>query len=206
MLPRMKFLIALIAFTVVLRLVPYLLKAYDITIDQSVIFYPWNFMPLTAVCLYSGAYFTGRRVSYWLPLLGLFISDLSMSIVTGHLSWGFPSDRWSAYLSYVLIVAMGYGLNRESWPLRGVDGLARGIVAEVVFFGVTNLAYFFVQTQHPQTVTGLLACYAAAIPFAKTAFISTAFYSVLLFSPLAVRAAAEESVATSGELQPAVSR
>lgn len=203
MLPRIKFVICLVGFTVIMRLLPYVLKMYDVNVDPTVIFYPWNFLPLTAVCLYSGAYVKDHRWSFGLPLLGLFVTDLGIGMITGQFSWGFPRDRWSAYLSYVLIIVMGYGLNRRTWPLRAVDAVARGILAETLFFIVTNFAYFLVQTDHPQTFAGVLACYAAAIPFAKTSFVSTAFYSVLLFSPLAVRAAGEEPVRTKPELQTA---
>jgi len=206
MLPRMKFLIVLIAFTVVLKLLSYAIKFYDVQVDPDVIFYPWNFMPLTALCLYSGAYVTDRRWSIGLPLLTVLISDLGIWALTGRFSSGFPIDCWSVFLSYVLIIVMGHGLNRRTWPARAVDALARGLLAETLFFLVTNFAYFLIQTVHPQTLAGLIDCYVVAIPFAKTSFVSTAFYSVLLFSPLALHAAGEESPNTKPELQTALSQ
>ena len=65
----MKFLLGLVAFSVTLRLLPYLLTAYSVKVDPSVVYYPWNFMPMMAVCLYAGAYVTDRRLSFGLPLL-----------------------------------------------------------------------------------------------------------------------------------------
>ena len=202
---KMKFLLGLVTFSVTLRLLPYLLTAYSVKVDPSVVYYPWNFMPMMAVCLYSGAYVTDRRWSFGLPLVAVFVSDLLIWAVTGQFAWGFQSDRWSAYLCYASTVLMGTGLNTRRWPVRGVDAFARGMLAEVVFFLGTNFAYFCIQTDYPHSFAGLLTCYVAAIPFAGRSFLSTAFYSVLLFSPLAVRAA-EPQTATETGLQTAVSR
>jgi hypothetical protein len=196
---RIKFLVGLVAFNFVLRLMPYVLTAYSQNIDPTVIFYPWNFMPLTAICLYAGAYITDRRWAIALPLLAVLLSDMGIWAVTGHFAWAFPSDRWSAYFCYMIVVFMGQGLNARAWPKRAVDAFSRGIIAEALFFVVTNFAYFLVQTDHPMSPAGLAACYAAAIPFAGKSFASTAFYSVLLFSPLAIRASGE-----SRETQPSV--
>ncbi len=195
---RMKFLIGLVAFTVVLRLLPYLLTTYDAVINPSAYYYPWNFIPLTAVCLYSGAYVADRRWAVVLPLLALLISDLGIWAFTGHFSMGFPSDRWSAYVCGLITVFLGSGLASRAWPLRAFDALGRGMLAEVIFFAVSNFAYFVVQTDLPHTPAGLIACFVAAIPFAGKSFASTAFYSVLLFSPLAIRAAGQPSGARVG--------
>ncbi len=191
--PRLKFLVGLVSFTVVLRLLPYILTAYDQTVDPGVIFYPWNFMPLMAFCLYSGAYVADKRWSMVPPLLALFISDLGIWAATGQFSRAFPSDSWTVYVCHMITVLLGSGLNQNAWPARGFNALCRGMLAETIFFVVTNFAYFCGQTDLPHTATSLVACYVAAIPFAGRSFVSTAFYSVLLFSPLAVRAASQGS-------------
>ncbi len=191
--PRMKFLLSLVGFTIILRLLPYALTTYDVKLDSTTIFYPWNFSPLMAVGLYSGAFIADRRWKFGLPLLTLFVSDLGIWAVTGQFSWAFQSDRWSAYLCYFATVVMGQGLNRQAWPTRAFAALGRGILAETLFFIVTNFVYFWIQTEYPHSLAGLIACYVAAIPFAGRSFVSTAFYSVLLFSPLAVGAAGKST-------------
>ena len=189
MLSRVKFFIGLAAFTTVVRLLPYVFTHYDVTVDPTVVFYPWNFVSLTAMCLYAGAYCSDRRLAFGLPLLTVFVSDLCIGLLTGHIEWAFPPDRWAAYLTYPVIILMGTGLNRQPWPLRGFEVLIRGFVAELLFFMVTNFAYFLVQTSLPHTTAGLITCYIQAIPFAGKAFASTAIFSVMLVSPLAIRAA-----------------
>ena len=184
---QVKFLLSLFSFTIILRLLPYVLTKYDVQLDSSVIFYPWNFSPMIAVCLYSGAFMADRRMRFGLPLLALLVSDLGIWAVTGQFSWAFPSDRWAAYLCTVVAVVVGHGLNRPSGAVRPFAAVGHGLLAEVIFFVVTNFVYFWTQTALPHTSAGLVACYVAAIPFAKTSFESSIFYSFLLFSPLADR-------------------
>lgn len=199
---RWKFLASLMTFTVVLRLMPYVLPNvlpyvlpnYDVKLDPSVIFYPWNFSPLMAISLYAGANLADRRLRFGLPLLTLLLSDLGIWAVTGQFEWAFPDGYWSSYLCNAIAVVLGIGLNRQTGSARVFSAVGLGVVAESLFFVVTNFVYFLIQTDLPHSAAGLLACYIAAIPFAGRSFASTAFYSALLFSPLASRANADSKV------------
>ena len=200
---RIKFLVAVMFFTAGLRTIPYVLTAYNVTVNPDTLYYPWNFVPMMALCLFAGAYVTDRRFAIGLPMLALLLSDLGIWGVTGQFSWAFPPDRWSAYLSHGFAVLLGQGLDRRTWPLRAVDAVGRGILAEVIFFVVTNFAYFMVQTDLPHNMMGLAACYVAAIPFAIRSFVSTAVFSALLFSPIGL-AAADQAEAQKSELNSAI--
>jgi hypothetical protein len=192
---RLKFLLSLFSFTIVLRLLPYVLTNYDAKLDSSVIFYPWNFSPMIAVCLFSGAFMSDRRIRFGLPLLALLVSDLGIWAITGQFFWAFPSDRWAAYVCTGIAVGLGQGLNRQTGTSRAIAALGRGLFSEILFFVVTNFVYFWTQTEAPHTTAGLVACFFAAIPFAKTSFASSMFYSFLLFSPLADRSVAPAQTA-----------
>lgn len=202
---RAKFITGLIVWTICQRLLPYLITVPDVKLNPSVIFYPWSFMPLTAVCMYLGAHVRNRRSAIGLALLTLFLSDFSFWIVTGKFASAFPVDRWSAYVAYPLIVGLGIGLNRQAWPLRGVSAFGRGMAAEVLFFALSNFAYFIVQTELPHSFAGLMICYERAIPFANWAFASTAIYSVLLFSPSVVPVAGESAPVAEPAAEPVLS-
>lgn len=185
---RFKFLLCLVAYTFVMRLMPYLATKYDIKIDSTVYFYPWNLIPMTGLCLFAGAYcMSDRRLALGLPLGMLFLSNLAIGAITGQYGWGLPSGSWAVFVSFALAVFLGEGLNKRSWPRRGVEAAARGVFAEAVFFLLTNFAYFQTQDIHPQTFDGLLLCYRDGIPFAIRSFVSTAVYSVLFVSPIVVR-------------------
>jgi hypothetical protein len=82
--PKFQFLISLLVYTVIVRLLPYVLMNCDIKSDPSVLYYPWNFSPLTAVCLFGGAFLANRRLSFVLPLATLLISDVVIALVSGH--------------------------------------------------------------------------------------------------------------------------
>ena len=198
---RIKFLLCLVAYTFVMRIMPYLATQYNFKVDSTVYFYPWNIMPLTGVCLFAGAYcMTDRRWAMGAPLVSLLLSDFAIWGITGQYAWGFPADSWAVFVSFALAIFLGQGLAKRSWPLRGLEAAGRGLFAEVIFFLLTNFAYFQTQDLHPQTFAGLLGCYADGIPFAIRSFVSTAFYSVLLVSPLVVRIiGAEQPVARQTE-------
>jgi hypothetical protein len=181
---RIRFLMSLIAFAVLLRLIPYVFTTYDLKLGTSTLFYPWNFSPMMAISLFAGASALNWRLRFALPLLMLFISDLGIWCLTGQFDWGFPADRWSAYVCSLVAVLLGSGLNQKSAGIRPFAAVGRGLFAEAMFFVVTNFAYFCSQSNLPHDVSGLVACYVAAIPFAGRSFASTAFYSLLLFSPL----------------------
>ena len=184
---RLKFMTGLMALAVVLRLVPYFLTNYDIKIDARAIYYPWNFSPLMAASLFSGAYVTDRRLKFGLPILTLLLSDMGIWAATGQFAWGFPADRWAAYLCLGMGVVLGVGLNQQSRVPRAVAAVGGGVLAEALFFAVTNFLYFWGNSKFPQNSVGLMACYVAAIPFAGRSFVSTLCYSLLLFSPLTDR-------------------
>ncbi len=156
---------------------------------------------MIAVCLYSGAFIADRRLRFSLPLLALLASDLGIWAVTSQFSWAFPSDRWAAYLCTAFAVVIGQGLNRQSAASRPFAAVGCGVLAEILFFIVTNFVYFWTQTAAPHSVAGLAACYVAAIPFAKTSFASSIFYAFLLFSPLTDRTVVPTN-ATEPRMQP----
>lgn len=191
---RLKFMTGLMALTVVLRLVPYFLTNYDIKIDAGAIYYPWNFSPLMAVSLFSGAYVTDRRLKFGLPILTMLLSDMGIWAATGQFAWGFPTDRWAAYLCLGMGVVLGMGLNPQSRIPRTVAAVGGGVLAEALFFVVTNFLYFWGNSEFPQNSVGLMACYVAAVPFAGRSFVSTLCYSLLLFSPLTDRVTGRATV------------
>jgi len=60
--------------------------------------HPPNFVPIAAIALFGGAYFTKRWVAFLIPLAAMLITDLIL---------GFHSTMWAVYLSFVIIVGIG---------------------------------------------------------------------------------------------------
>ena len=55
------------------------------------------------------------------------------------------------------------------------------VASSVLFFAITNLGVWLKGIYYPQTLSGLAACYVAAIPFFQNTIAGDIFYAALLF-------------------------
>lgn len=132
--------------------------------------HPWNLTPIGAVALFSGASFDRKRWSFLIPLSALFLSDIVI---------GFHSLMPVVYGTFAAIVGFGLLLrDRRDSPLAVGTG---AISSATLFYIVTNFAVWVTSTTYPHTVSGLAACYIAAIPFYGTMVAGDLLYAVLLF-------------------------
>jgi hypothetical protein len=135
----------------------------------------WNVTPCTAVALVAGAVFPWPLVAASVPLAGLAVSNL---ILPGYGSVAmaaivFVASAWPVCLS---------GLVRSGRPL----GIAAGaLVSSVVFFLVTNLAYWWLSNDYPHTLAGVGACFVAAVPFFRWMPVGDVVWSLALTTALA---------------------
>jgi hypothetical protein len=150
---RLYVLVLLIVAAALMRLIPH----------------PANFVPITAIALFGGAYLLDRRMAYLLPLGALVLSDLWL---------GFHAQMWLVYACFMAVVWIGTRLQGH----RGVLPVAGATVASsVLFYLVTNLGVWALAGLYPHTLDGLLVCYVAAIPFFHNALLGDLFYVGLLF-------------------------
>jgi hypothetical protein len=178
--PRVGFLVALIAVSVVIRLIPY------VAADPTSLSYLWGVSPIFAICLFGGAFFRDRRWAYAVPLASYFASDVLIWLVTGRLDWGFYASQPFIYLGVALAAAIGLLLRRN----RSVPAVAgASVCGALVFYLVSNFGLWATGdgSLYPHTVQGLADCYAMAIPFFRNSLLSTLIFAALLFSPLGVR-------------------
>ncbi len=131
--------------------------------------HPPNFSPITAVALFGGSYFTNRSLAFAVPLTAMFLSDLII---------GLHSYLFVVYLSFAVIVLIGFMLNKNKSPLH--IGLA-ALSSSVLFFVTTNFAVWLMGSLYPKTIDGLVTCYIAAIPFFQNTLMGDLFYSAVLF-------------------------
>ncbi len=182
---KLGLLIGLLTYAVAMRWLPYVLRNCDVQIDPTILFYPWNFSPLTATCLFGGALLADRRLAFVLPLAALVVSDVGIGLLSGHADWAFPPGRWVAYVCYAAAIALGFGLRGWSGFSRLAGALGLGLAVEIAFFLTTNLVYFYGNSSlYPQTFEGLIQCYTAALPFFRGSFVGTLGFTLLVFSPL----------------------
>lgn len=150
-----------------------------------------NFTPLTAVALFGGAHFHSRWAAFGVPLLALLLSDAALEATTAlglHAGWmaggsGFHPGMWVVYTATALVAAVGLSLRRRQ-SVGTVAGAVLG--SSVLFFLVTNFAWWVGYDLYPHTVEGLLQCYLAALPFFHWSLLGDACYATLLFGGYAL--------------------
>lgn len=114
--------------------------------------HPPNMTAVSAV-----AYKARARFGVWgvaIPVAAMLLSD----IVIGLYDW---KVLVSVYASFALIGGFGALLDRAS--MRRL--IAIPALGAIVFFLITNAVVWASSVWYPHTVQGLLACYAAGLPF-----------------------------------------
>jgi hypothetical protein len=154
--------------------------------------HPPNFTPIGAMALFSGAYL-GRRglLAFAAPLGAMLLSDAVI---------GFHSGMLFVYASIAAIVVIGWLALQTRTPLR--IGAA-AVASSILFFVVTNFGTWIVSGMYPLTVSGLTACYVAAIPFFQNTLAGDLVYSGLLFGGFALLERAIPALRPGGSVQPA---
>ena len=185
-----------VVLCVVVRLFPYVLQQFGMSIAPGTTIYPWNFSPLYAICIFAAATFADRRYALAIPLIALLVGDLGIWILTGNRDLAFYDGQLMVYLSYGLMAATGLMLRGRQKTWMNVTGT--GVLGAVVFFLVSNFGVWAFGQFHtyPPTFGGLMTCYAAAIPFFRFTLGSMAIFLPLLFGFAAVRIPVVESSAT----------
>jgi hypothetical protein len=153
--------------------------------------HPPNFTPIGAMALFSGAYLGRRGLAFAAPLGALLLSDLVL---------GFYPGMWVQYLAVGLVVLIAWAALKRVSVLR-IGGA--GLASSVVFFIVTNFGTWALSGIYPLTVSGLMACYVAAIPFFQNTLAGDLFYSALLFGGFALVERAVPALRRAGGPSPA---
>jgi hypothetical protein len=136
--------------------------------------HPWNFTPVGAMALFSGAKLGRSGKAFLLPVVALFAGDLFV---------GFHQLMLAVYLSFCLSVLIGAIFrNRQS---AGPLALAT-LLGATQFFLITNFAIWALMTSYPRTMSGLIACYVAGIPLFGNTLAGDAFYAAILFGGYAL--------------------
>jgi hypothetical protein len=129
----------------------------------------WNFAPVGALSLFAGARLRGWK-AWLLPL--------ALMAITDPLLGGYSAATPLVYASLLINVWIGTRLRNTENPLAiGSASLA----GSVQFFLVTNFAWLAASSMYPHTLGGMLACYAAGVPFFWRTLASDVFYTGVFF-------------------------
>lgn len=134
--------------------------------------HPPNFTPLTSMALVAGVILPRRSFAWIVPLLILIITDFFI---------GFHSTWLSVYGSFLLIGLIGTFLG----PTPNMGSTVTAILGSgLLFFLITNLQVFFVTDFYEKSLYGLMACYAAGLPFYRNMLMGDLIFGVIFFAPV----------------------
>jgi hypothetical protein len=156
----------------------YLFVVFAIAVRFLVLLFPqvWlNFTPVGAALLFFGA--RGPRKHAWAAVLLLAGSD----VVLTKLIYGYPytPDHLATIAWYAAVVAMGTLLRNHAGAAR-IAGAA--LAASVSFFAISNFAVWQTWNMYPHNLSGLEACYTAALPFFRNDVVSNLLFTTVMFS------------------------
>jgi hypothetical protein len=158
--------VLLVALCVVMRVVPH----------------PLNFAPVGAA-----AVFAGRTLKAWmamaLVIVAMFVGDVLLAWLRGY-----PVVTAVTPFVYAGFIAQAL-LGRALRARRG-GALAAATLGACAFFALSNLGVWLMGTTYSLDVSGLVACYVAAIPFFGATLLGDILWTAvlsMLYRPLARR-------------------
>lgn len=139
-----------------------------------------GFSPVIAIALFSGMVIRKKEWLFIFPLVSLFVSDAIIHVLyqQGLFEYaGFYAGQWKNYLLLLSCTLLGWGLRGTNHRNMIIGSLA----SPTVFFLLSNLLVWIQssETFYAKSISGLLTCYAAGLPFYKNSLLAT-----LVFLPL----------------------
>ena len=129
--------------------------------------HPPNVVPIAAMALFAGAFFSNRILAFIVPLAAMLLSDLVI---------GFHSTVWYVYAGVAITVFIGGFLKRFSIMNVGLSA----VIATLAFYLITNFGAWLHHDMYPQNLNGLLQSYTAGIPFLRNSLIANIIFSYLV--------------------------
>lgn len=132
--------------------------------------HPMNFTPMGAIALFAGALIPNRILAFAIPIVALLITDSML----GFYGW----QMLLPYSGFLITILLGR-LMRDNQHILRVGSLS--VLSSVLFYLITNFAFFYPETLYPHTTQGILQSYIAAIPFFQNGLAGDLFFNGLLF-------------------------
>ena len=145
--------------------------------------HPPNFSPMAAIGLFGAAHFAKKWQAFFIPLIGIWVSDLVInnyvySSSSSNFVWFYSGFYWQ-YMSYILIIFAGLFIFNRGISLTKTFG---GMMSSSgIFFLVSNFGVWTGGTMYPKNFGGLITCYAAGVPFIHNTIISDVLFTTVLF-------------------------
>jgi hypothetical protein len=138
---------------------------------------PPNMSPMTAISLFGGAQLS-RKLAFLLTFTALLASDIALSALRGHEIFG----PWTLF-TYTGFAAMIFAGGFLKGRLTAGRTLVFLLGSTLGFWVWTNFGIWAVGAHglYPKTFEGLVACFAAALPFLRNALIGDLAWGMVFF-------------------------
>ena len=142
---------------------------------------PLGFAPQLAMALFGGAVIRDKKWAFALPVFSMFISDAIFELLTRAHVLNMPGFYPGQLINYALIAAITF-IGMAIKRINVVNVAVATVIAPVVYFLLSNFAVWASDALgYAMNASGLMACYAAALPFFKDSLVHTVCFSALLF-------------------------
>ena len=138
--------------------------------------HPLAFTPVGASLLFFGA--RGPRRQMWVPLALLAASDVILTKFV--YVYPFTWDHFVTWAWYGAMLWLGTRLRENARPL---PILGAALAGSISFFVLSNFSVWAAWGDlYPMTFSGLMACYAAGLPFFRRAVEGDLLFTALMFA------------------------
>lgn len=137
--------------------------------------HPANFAPLGAMSLFAGARLRGWQ-SYVVPLIVIAVTDPIMGMLLGYPPFTLVTPFVAASFLFYVWIGSRLRATENGWRIG-----AAALLGATQFFLITNFGLWVSGISYPLTVSGLVACYVAAIPYFGRTLLSDLLYTAVLF-------------------------
>lgn len=129
-----------------------------------------NFAPITAMALFGGAYLN-KKFAFIVPIAAMVVSDYFI----GFDSW---QSRAVVYGSFLLSGLIGLWIKNH----KNFASITGGtLLASVLFYLITNFAFFYPLSMYSHDLNGVIASYINALPFFRNTLLGDFFYVGVMF-------------------------
>jgi hypothetical protein len=181
--PRSQATILFDVIEVIFIMLPYLFVVLAVAVRFMP--HPWMFTPVTGSLLFFGS--RGPRRWLWIPFVLLAASD----VVLTKFVYVFPFT-WDHYVTFAWYAAVLWLGTRLDAKTKWVPVIGAALASSVSFFVLSNFATWASWDMYPKNFGGLMACYAAALPFFRHALAGDLIFTTAMFAtPIALHALSE---------------
>lgn len=151
--------------------------------------YP-NFTAIGAMAIFGGSVIKDKKMAFLLPLAALILSDICLQMFTSVPGF-YGAGQFFVYGAFMLITLLATFMRKTSVSNVVLAAFWSGII----FFVISNVGVWALSSFYAKSLSGLMACFAAALPFYKNEFFGNfvlnsiygnLFYSAILFGAYAL--------------------